>query len=81
MSIESNGNTSKFNINKSLAKQYYDEMLEHGDNLYDTWLERTEETRTTVANYLGAEAYEIAFTTNTSHGMNLIALMNKVVKP
>lgn len=59
------------------AKQFYDEMLAHGDNLYEEWLERTERTRSAVANYLGAETSEIAFTTNTSHGMNLIALMNK----
>ena len=59
------------------AKRYYDEMLIHGDNLYEEWLDHTEEVRSSVAEYIGAEKQEIAFTTNTSHGMNLIALMNK----
>ena len=59
------------------AKQYYDEMLEHGDNLYEQWLEKVEATRNAVAGYIGAEPSEIAFTTNTSHSMNLVALMNK----
>lgn len=59
------------------AKLYYDEMLAHGDNLYEEWLERTEKTRSMVAEYIGSETREITFTTNTSHGMNLIAQMNK----
>jgi selenocysteine lyase/cysteine desulfurase len=59
------------------AKLYYSEMLAQGDNLYEEWLERTEKTRSMVAEYIGADTREIAFTTNTSHGMNLIALMNK----
>ena len=59
------------------AKKYYDEMLIHGDNLYDEWLDRAEEVRSNIAEFIGAEKKEIAFTTNTSHGMNLIAQMNK----
>lgn len=58
------------------AKRFYDEMLAHGDNLYEEWLLRTENIRNSVAEYIGAEKEEIAFTTNTSHGMNLIAQMN-----
>jgi len=59
------------------GKLFYDEMLAHGDNLYDKWLERTEQTRQEIAAYIGAEENEMAFTTNTSHGMNLIAQINK----
>ena len=52
-------------------------MLAYGDNPYEEWLERIEKTRSLVAGYMGAETEEIAFTTNTSHGMNLVAQMNK----
>ncbi|NBC83486.1 MAG: aminotransferase class V-fold PLP-dependent enzyme, partial [Bacteroidetes bacterium] len=59
------------------ARRYYDEMLAEGDTLYDQWLRRTEEIRANLAQYIAATAQEIAFTTNTSHGMNLIAHMLK----
>ncbi len=55
------------------AKRFYDEMLEHGDTYFDTWLQRTEEIRTRLADFIHAEREEIGFTTNTSHGMNLVA--------
>jgi len=55
------------------GKQFYDEMLEHGDMCWDQWLERMEGVRSTLAEYIGATPQEIGFTTNTSHGMNLIA--------
>jgi selenocysteine lyase/cysteine desulfurase len=55
------------------AKRFYDEMLEHGDTYFDMWLKRTEETRIKLANFINAEREEIGFTTNTSHGMNLVA--------
>ena len=59
------------------GKQFYTEMLEFGDTLYDSWMERTESTRKKVADYMGASEKEIAFTTNTSHSMNLVAHMLK----
>lgn len=59
------------------GKQFYAEMLEFGDTLYDSWMERTESTRKKVADYMGASEKEIAFTTNTSHGMNLVAQLLK----
>ena len=55
------------------AKRFYDEMLEHGDTYFDIWLKRTEEIRTRLARFINAEREEIGFTTNTSHGMNLVA--------
>lgn len=56
---------------------FYREMLEFGDTYWETWLERTEETRGALARFIGAGRDEIGFTTNTSHGMNLVAQMLK----
>ncbi len=69
-------------VSKSAAdegKRFYDEMLEFGDTYWETWLERTENVRTSLAEFIGATREEIGFTTNTSHGMNLVAqfLKNK----
>ena len=55
------------------GKRFYDEMLEFGDTYWETWLERTEATRLALAEFIGADREEIGFTTNTSHGMNLVA--------
>jgi selenocysteine lyase/cysteine desulfurase len=63
-------------VSKSAAdegKRFYDEMLEFGDTCWETWLERTEKVRNNLARLIGAERDEIGFTTNTSHGMNLVA--------
>jgi selenocysteine lyase/cysteine desulfurase len=61
------------------GKRFYDEMLEFGDTYWETWLERTEKVRSQLAAFMGADREEIGFTTNTSHGMNLVAqfLKNK----
>lgn len=56
---------------------FYREMLEFGDTYWETWLERTEKTRSALADFIGAGRDEIGFTTNTSHGMNLVAQMLK----
>jgi selenocysteine lyase/cysteine desulfurase len=55
------------------GKRFYDEMLEFGDIYWDKWLERTEKVRSQLAGFIGADREEIGFTTNTSHGMNLVA--------
>jgi cysteine desulfurase/selenocysteine lyase len=54
------------------AKAYYDEMTAHGDNMWDDWLERTEDTRDLVAELLNAKPVEIAFLSNTSAGLNVV---------
>lgn len=54
------------------AAQFYRETLESGDRLWEHWLARRERARADVARLIGAEPEEIAFTTNTSSGMNLI---------
>lgn len=54
------------------AEQFYRETLESGDRMWNVWLERRERVRADVARLINAEPDEIAFTTNTSSGMNLI---------
>ena len=46
--------------------------VESGDRLWEEWLARRERARADVARLINAEPDEIAFTTNTSSGMNLI---------
>ncbi|HEV2882960.1 MAG TPA: aminotransferase class V-fold PLP-dependent enzyme [Pyrinomonadaceae bacterium] len=54
------------------ATEFYRETLESGDKRWFNWLERRERARASVARLINAEPDEIAFTTNTSTGMNLI---------
>jgi len=54
------------------AASFYREMMEGGDARWDEWLERREIIRGRIAAFINAEPDEIAFTTNTSTGMNLI---------
>jgi selenocysteine lyase/cysteine desulfurase len=55
------------------AKAYYDEMTAVGDRKWNEWLERTEETRRHTAAFLNAKPEEIAFLSNTSAGLNVVA--------
>lgn len=61
----------------SEATRFYHEMLESGDTCWDDWLVRTEGVREKLAQFIGAEKEEIAFTTNTSHGMNHVVQILK----
>src|SRR5215207_4944945 len=54
------------------AAQFYRETLESGDRLSGPCAPRRERARADVARLINAEPEEIAFTTNTSSGMNLI---------
>lgn len=54
------------------AMEFYRETLETGDRRWFSWLERRERARAAIAQLINAEPHEIAFTTNTSTGMNLI---------
>jgi len=54
------------------AISFYRDTLESGDARWFEWLERRERARAQVARLINAEPDEIAFTTNTSSGMNLI---------
>jgi cysteine desulfurase / selenocysteine lyase len=54
------------------ASGYYLQMMNDGDVHWDEWLERREQTRKRIAAFINAEPDEIALTTNTSSGMNVI---------
>lgn len=54
------------------AVSFYREMMEEGDARWEEWLDRRERVRERVARFINAEPQEIAFTINTSTGMNLI---------
>lgn len=54
------------------ALGFYRDMSAGGDARWFEWLEQRERARAQVARLINAEPDEIAFTTNTSSGMNLI---------
>jgi selenocysteine lyase/cysteine desulfurase len=54
------------------ATEYYQQMMNDGDIHWDEWLEKREEVRRKVAAFINAEPDEVALTTNTSSGMNVI---------
>ena len=54
------------------AMGYYEQMMNDADAHWDEWLARREEVRKQVAEFINAEPDEIALTTNTSSGMNVI---------
>lgn len=54
------------------AASFYREMMEEGDARWDEWLNRREIVRRRIAEFINAEPDEIALTTNTSSGMNII---------
>lgn len=57
---------------RTAAADYYEKMMNDGDVHWNQWLARREAARVRVARFINAEPDEIAFTTNTSSGMNLI---------
>ena len=57
------------------GKRYYDEMAEHGDVAWESWLCQAQQIREKLATFVNAEVRSIAFTYSTSHGINLIAGM------
>jgi cysteine desulfurase/selenocysteine lyase len=54
------------------ASDYYRLMMNDGDIHWDEWLAKREEVRNKVARFINAEPDEVALTTNTSSGMNVI---------
>jgi selenocysteine lyase/cysteine desulfurase len=61
------------------ATDYYKLMTADGDVHWEQWLSKREEVRKKVAAFINAEPDEVALTTNTSSGMNIIvdALENR----
>lgn len=57
---------------QAAAAGYYEKMMRDGDVHWNRWLADREAVRARVAQYINAEPEEIAFTTNTSQGMNVI---------
>lgn len=54
------------------ATEHYQQMMSDGDIHWDEWLAKREDVRRKVAAFINAEPEEIALTTNTSSGMNVI---------
>ncbi len=54
-------------------RRYAKTHLECADLSWPDWVARREEVRRAAAAFIGAKPQEIAFTSSTSHGMNLIA--------
>jgi len=52
---------------------YAQAHLNRADESWPAWVEKREEVRALAAAFIGAKPNEIAFTSSTSHGMNLIA--------
>lgn len=57
---------------QAAAAGYYEKMMRDGDVHWNRWLADREAVRKKVADYINAEPEEIALTTNTSQGMNVI---------
>lgn len=58
---------------REAVTRYQQELEEGGDDHWDLWLAQMEVIRERVARFIGAQADEIAFVTNTSEGMNILA--------
>ncbi len=58
-----------------IARQYYTDVREHGNSKLDAMLKRMEEAREEVSALIKARPGEVAFVPNTSHGMNIAAMM------
>jgi cysteine desulfurase/selenocysteine lyase len=57
---------------QAAAAGYYEKMMRDGDVHWNRWLADREAVRNKIAAFINAEPEEIAFTTNTSSGMNVI---------
>jgi len=58
------------------VSKFYQDVLNHGQTLWDEWETKMEQTRDLYAKFIGADSREeIAFTHSTSEGMNIIAHM------
>src|ERR1051326_4153474 len=57
---------------QAAAAGYYEKMMRDGDVHWNRWLAEREAVRKKVAAYINAEPDEVALTTNTSQGMNVI---------
>ncbi len=58
---------------REAVARYQTELEDGGDDHWDLWLAQMEVVRERVARFIGAQADEIAFVTNASLGMNILA--------
>jgi cysteine desulfurase / selenocysteine lyase len=58
-------------VGEAVAR-FYAELSQHGDLPWNGWIDEREAIRERVARFIGAGPDAIAFTTNTSSGINLI---------
>lgn len=56
-------------------QSYAQSHLTRADESWPAWVKKREDIRLLAADFIGAQPHEIAFTSSTSHGMNLIAEM------
>jgi cysteine desulfurase/selenocysteine lyase len=61
-------------VRDSVLELNNDNMM-HGGTLWTKWVDNLERTRDRIANFVGANTEEIAFTHSTSEGMNIVAHM------
>src|SRR5499427_11048961 len=57
---------------QTAAAGYYEKMMRDGDVYWNRWLADREAVRHKIAAFINAEPEEIALTTNTSQGINVI---------
>lgn len=58
---------------RDAVERYHREMEDDGDDHWDLWVAQMEVVRERVARFIGAQADEIAFVTNSSEGLNILA--------
>lgn len=58
---------------REAIQQYWREHAEEADFAWMKWMDRIAQVRKQAADFIGAHPDEIAFTSSTSHGMNLAA--------
>lgn len=57
--------------------RYYNDLLNHGDIFWEHYIEEINTARNLVAEYINCKPEEIAFTLNTSAGINIVAYLLK----
>jgi cysteine desulfurase/selenocysteine lyase len=58
---------------RAAVDRFHRELEEDGDLCWEAWIVRRDQARASLARLIGAEASEIAFVSNTSAGMNVVA--------
>lgn len=59
------------------GKRFYEQCYEVGDTLWDDWIYEVEDVRKLTADFLNADAKNLAFISSTSEGINIVAKILK----